>query len=1060
MTSKKYKDRATPLKMKLFSKRKRNSNIALSLWLIGLLCSSTVWAQFGKNKVQYDDFNWSYIQTEHFDIYFHDNGEELAHFTAPVVEQAVSEISRVLNWRLRKRVSVIVYNSHSDFQQTNVTLSYLYEGIQGFTELLKNRMVVAFDGSINNFWHLVRHELVHVVVNDMIYGGNIQSVVSGRVRLQIPLWMNEGLAEYISMGWDTNADMILRDIATNSEIPSIKELDYYLAYKGGQSVYRFIAERYGDQKIGEIWANMKGHSSAEKGIEKSIGLKMKELSEAWHKWVRKEYWPDIAEREELDDIAVRLTDHKKLKNYFNTGPAVNPSGTKIAFMSDRKGYADIFLMSTIDGEIESRLVKGQRTPDLEELKWLNPRLSWSPDGKKIVLAVKSGARDALVVIDVKTKKRQKYSFDEIDELYTAAWSPDGDRIAFIGLNSDRTDLYVYNLKSAKLSRITNDWASDFEPNWSPDGTKIIFASQRDVESGTLPKEQISNWAVSPYNQTDLFVCDLNSGEIQQITASPWNENYPVWANTANKIFFTSDAEGISNLYMMDMETGEQRAVTNVLTGVFQPSLSKDDSRLVFAGYANYGWDVYTISNPLVLYDEPKEVRPTVFAESLKEIWQNPADYKRFDYPAPEDIKKSYSRRVSTERDYTNYIFASGYNTDLRQEPDTSMAQIDTISYRDEDGEFIVNPYKTKFSLDLIDSQAGYNTFWGFQGTTVFAFSDVLGDHQLIFGTEMYIDLENSDYYLSYQYLGNRTNYALTGFHTANFWYYSLYYLYRLRNYGFDISASRPLSRFSRIELAATSYNVEQKFIDIYYGITLDERKIQTILPRAAFVFDNTLWSYFYPIDGWRWRIDATVSPKYTQNSLEFQTVQADVRRYFKLNREYSFALRLSGGLSEGPNAQRFFLGGESNWINQKWRNHVLDSRNESLLEDIYFSDFVTPLRGARYYERVGTRYFLANFEFRYPFIKYLALGWPIPMTIGGLQGITFFDIGGAWFGNEFHPFTKEPYYGTVMDDLVSGFGVGTRIYLGYFLLKIDCAWRYDMIKVHSPQWYFSLGLDF
>ncbi len=1022
-----------------------------------VLFSSMLFAQFGKNKVRYNDYDWSYIQTQHFDIYFHDNGEELAHFAAPVVEQAVDEISKVLNWRMRKRIAVIVYNSHTDFQQTNVTLEYLYEGILGFTEMLKNRTVVAFDGSNNDFWHLMRHELVHVVVNDMIYGGNIQSIISGRVRLQIPLWMNEGLAEFISMGWDTNADMILRDIATNNDIPNVQELDYYLAYKGGQSIYRFISERYGDQKIGEIWANMKGRSSAEKGIEKSIGMNMKELTEAWHKWVRKEYWPDIANRDELDDFATRITDHKKLKNYFNTGPAINPSGTKIAMMSDRKGYADIFLVNVIDGKVLDKLVSGQRTPDLEELKWLNPRLSWSPAGDKIVLAVKSGAKDALIIVDVESKKREQLIFDEFDELFTATWSPDGKSIAFIGLNGDRTDLYRYSFEDKQLSRLTNDWASDFEPNWSPDSKKIIFASQRNINTKEFPQDDLTNWATSPYNQTDLFIYDIETGNIRQVTNTHWNENYPTWANTENKIFYTSDAGGVSNLYILDLDSGEQVAITNVLTGIFQPSISKDDSRLVFAGYADYGWDIFTLSNPLALFDDPKTIKPTVFAQSLEEIWENPAENVRFDYPGPEDVQQSYTHQVNSETSYTNYIFAPSYQFNTSPEPDSSIAEFDSMSYKDEEGNFIVNPYKTKFSLDLIDSQAGYSTFWGFQGTTVFAFSDVLGDHRLTFGTEMYIDLENSDYYLSYQYLANRTNYTITGFHAANFWYYGYYYLYRFRNYGLDISMSHPFTRFSRFELAGTSYNVEKKLIDIYTGeLVIDPVKIQTLLPRMAFVFDNTLWSYFYPIDGWRWRIDAMASPKYNKASLEFQTVQADIRRYFKLNREYSFALRLSGGFSEGKNAQRFFLGGEMNWINQKYRR----DHNFQDVEDIYFSEFVTPLRGARYYEREGTRYFLANLEFRYPFIKYLALGWPLPLTIGGLQGITFFDLGAAWDRNDLHPFGKDTYYQTYMDDLVSGFGVGTRIFLGYFLLKIDCAWRYDIRTVYKPQWYFSLGLDF
>lgn len=1026
------------------------------LIVFSILLIDPAFAQFGKNKVQYDDHTWSFIQTEHFDIYFHEKGRELADFSALILEQAVKEISSVLNWRMRKRTSIIIYNSHSDFQQTNVTLQYMYEGIQGFTEIFKNRAVVAFDGSINSFWHLLRHELVHVVVNDMIYGGSIQSVVSGRVRLRIPLWMNEGLAEYISIGWDTNADMILRDIATTNDIPNVNELDYYLAYKGGQSVYRFIAEKYGDQKIGEIWSNMKGRSSAEKGFETSIGMNLKELSESWHKWVRTEYWPDVADRDELGDIAIRLTDHKKLKNYFNTGPSINPNGTKIAMMSDRKGYADIYLISVSDGKVLKKLVSGQRTPDLEELKWLNPRLSWSPDGKNIVLAVKSGAKDALIIVDTKTKKRKKYTFDECNELFSAAWSPDGKQIAFIGLNNDRTDLYVFHLKNKKLTRLTNDWASDFEPNWSPDNKKIVFASQRNINNTDMNSDELTNWSTSPYNQTDLYICDVKTGEISQLTETPWNENYPAWAHTQNKIIYTSDAHGISNLYILDLDSNIHVAVTNVLTGVFQPSLSQDDSRLVFAGYSKSGWDVFTISNPLALVDEPKTVKPTVFANRLAEIWDNPEENIRFNIPSPEDVQLSYTHKVSGEQSYTNYIFAPNYQQLSSQVPDTVDILADTVSYKDDEGKFNVNPYKTKFTLDLIDSQAGYNTFWGFQGTTVFAFSDVLGDHRFTFGTEMYIDLENSDYYLSYQYLARRTNFGVTGFHSANFWQINMFQLYRLRNYGFDFSVSRPFSRFSRVEFAATSYNIEQKLINIITGQEEYTQMIHTILPRAALVFDNTLWGYFYPIDGWRWRLDMMISPKYKETSLEFQSVQADVRRYFKLNREYSFGIRLTAGLSEGKNAQRFFLGGEMNWINQRYaRRH-----NMSNVEDIYFSEFITPLRGARYYEREGTRYFLSNFEFRYPFIKYLALGWPVPIVMGGIQGITFLDLGAAWYGYDFHPFGYDKYNGIYLDDLVSGFGCGTRLFLGYFLLKIDVAWRWDLNRIWKPQWYFSLGLDF
>ncbi len=1026
------------------------------LWLIlafVLLEISPTLCQFGKNKVQYDKFDWSYLQTPNFDIYFYQGGRELAEIAAPIAEQALKDIARVLNWRMRKRISLLIYNSHSDFQQTNVTLEYLTEGIGGFTEIFKNRAVVAFDGSLFNFWHVVRHELLHVVVNDMIYGGNIQSVISGRVRLRIPDWMNEGLAEFISYGWGTQSDLIIRDLALSNEMPKIEDLEGYLAYQGGLSVYRFIAEKYGIEKIGQIWSQMKGRGSPERGFKAALGIDMKELCDKWQRWLRAEYWPDVAERNNIADIAVRLTDHKKLKNYYNTGPAISPSGDKIALMSDRKDYADIFLISAIDGKVLGKLLSGQRTPDLEELKWLNPRLSWSPDGKKIALAVKAGARDALVIVDVATKKRTRYDFPQLEEIFTAAWSPDNKYIAFVGLKADSTDLYLFSLKTKKLIQLTHDSFAEFEPSWSPDSKYLLFAAQRGRQNQKLDTKNFDEYA---FQQTDLFYINVRTRKLTRLTDTPWSENYPLWANTQEKIIHTSDYNGISNLYVMDLKTRESVAITNVLTGIYQPSISRDDLRLVFAGYSDFGWDVYTLTNPLEMTREPKTIKPTRLAQKLVEQWENPTKRQRFNLLPGDSLFQTRTHKVAGGRNYANYIFAPQYQAVSFNTEDTSEQKVDTTKYKTAEGRSIAHPYKTNFTLDLIESEAGYSTYWGLQGTTVFAFSDVLGNHRFTFGTELYIDLENSDYYLSYMYLGSRTNYALTGFHSANFWQVDPFYIWRLRNYGADVTLWHPQNKFTRVEFGATSFNVERNLINIVTGTTDYSETIRTILPRIGFVYDNSLWGYFYPIDGWRARLDFMVSPQYQRNSLDFKTIQLDARRYFKADRNYSFGVRLTGGFSEGKNAQRFFLGGEMNWLNQKFREY----HNFEDVEAIYFSDFITPLRGARYYERKGTRYFLTNLEFRYPFIKYLALGWPIPMTLGGIQGVSFLDFGSAWYKDQLQPFGYDSVNGLYMKDLVAGYGCGTRIFLGYFMLKIDVAWRFDFNRVYKPQWYFSLGTDF
>jgi len=197
---------------------RHTANLYISMIILGISLNTAVGQGFGKNKVQYSDFRWEYIQSKHFDVYFTEGGREIADFAATAAESAYVTISYTLRWDLQKRISLIIYNSHNDFQSTNVSLGYLYEGIGGFTELFKNRIVLPWEGSYKEFKSTLHHELVHAMVNDLVYGGSIQSVVSGRVSLNIPLWFGEGFAEYSSDMWDSRADMFMRDLAVNAKV--------------------------------------------------------------------------------------------------------------------------------------------------------------------------------------------------------------------------------------------------------------------------------------------------------------------------------------------------------------------------------------------------------------------------------------------------------------------------------------------------------------------------------------------------------------------------------------------------------------------------------------------------------------------------------------------------------------------------------------------------------------------------------------------------------------------------------------------------------------------------
>ncbi|MDG2266252.1 MAG: hypothetical protein P8L91_04635, partial [Candidatus Marinimicrobia bacterium] len=713
--------------------------------------------------------------------------------------------------------------------------TYMREGVGGVTELFKNRVVFPFEGNYEQFRHVIHHELVHALINDMIYGGRMQNVISSRAKIRVPIWSNEGLAEYLSSNWDTKADMTMRDIAVHERMPSVKELNYFMAYKGGQSLWRFITGKYGREKIADVFRSMKRTQNDEKGYENALGMDYNDLTKQWHKYLKKEYWPDIDGRDEIEDISIRLTDHKKKKNYYNIAPAISPDGSKIAILEDKSGFANITLIDAIDGKSIKRLVKGNRSIDFEELKWLQPGIDWSPNNKRIVIAAKAGSKDALYLIDAdKPNKKEKLTFD-LDGVFSASWSPDGNQLAFVGNKVSSSDIYLYDIENRTLKNLTNDIYSDSEPTWSADGSKIAYVSSRVKKDDSLIRENQSLNDIASV-QTDIYSIDISNNSLNRITYSDANENYPLWANTDNILFYTSDENGISNLFRHNMDNGSIESLTNLLTGLFQISLSMDDEVMVFAGYSDNGWDIFRLSNPLQM--KRVDLLPTQFSKN-----------KGQDTGALADFRRNKSRGININRtsgkDFSNYIFApeyGNYNKNNEQaQPDSTQFQV-SDSLITADGDYVPQPYKTRLTMDMVFGYASYNSFFGAQGMTQFAFSDVLGDHQISLGTELVISLDKSDYYFTYGYLKNRADYFFSLFHQADAT--SDYYgnLYRLRFYGFQGLMSYPINRFNRIDTGLSYNKIDYRLFqqDYYsYGYYESGREAADVMMyTASYIFDN------------------------------------------------------------------------------------------------------------------------------------------------------------------------------------------------------------------------------
>lgn len=1035
----------------------------LAALLLPIGSANAQYFSYGKNRVQYADFDWRYIQSDHFDVYYYDaKNYYLAEFSAYSLEAAYKQLKTDFGHEIADRIQVIIYASHGEFSQTNVVpLPDDVQGIGGVTDKYKNRITMPFQGNYSDFRRTLHHELVHAVFNDMFYGGSLQSIISNNIQLVFPLWFEEGLAEFTALGWDTNTDMFIRDAVMNTYLPPIPYLQGYFAYRGGQSMWFYISDVYGREKIAEILARIKETRSVEAGMRLSLGMDLEQLSDDWQEWLRKRYWPEITDRESLREIAQHIT-KREIAGSYNTSPSITPQGDRIALITNKRGYFDVVVISAIDGRVLKTLIKGEDNVDFEELNILRPNLSWSPDGSQLALSTRSDGKHDIAIVEYRTGKSKKLRFPDLNSIGSVSWSPDGEKIAFQGSNGPFADIYVYNLKDNTLMNLTNDVFSDSDPYWSMDSQTVYFASDRGDKTALNTFKEDFNQLLQPdMNQTDLYSVRLGSARAVRLTmTSDWSEMRPI-ETSGGKLFFISDQNGIQNIFVMDLQTRESSPVTDLISGVMQMSVTNDASKIAINSINGGYLDVFLLQNPL---NRVKTVplEPNLWAASrlttpdsrrvpaigfAEQVVLGVSDTATDEAPTTEESDPDVI-------DFRNYQFG-----DL-EDPETGEILLEDIfspsDSRLEDGRFVPRKYRLNFTPDFTYAGGSLNTYGGF-GMAQFVFSDLLGDHQLYFASNLNFDLRNSDYALSYGYFKNRTNFTLNYFHTARLYQTFMQnnigqfspVLIRYRFYGGGTTFSYPLNKFERLDYGASFITIGQDVssTDSFQDKVNDKRYF--VYPSVTYTRDFTQPGFITPVSGSRVAVSLTGSPPLGKEVLTFASLMTDARYYIPLGSSgyYTIALRGSGAISFGPDKQNFFLGGMDNWINYKWEQDIPIDR----LEDIFFTLPALPMRGHVYSSTIGDRFALFNAEFRFPLIAALLPG-PIPLIpLYNITGAAFVDVGQAW----------STTTGSVRaQETLAGAGFGLRTILLGIPFRFDFGWEYGKNGFGKRYDYISIGVDY
>lgn len=1084
---------------------------AMLVCIAGIRHVEAQYFRFGKNKVQYDLLDWKYIQTTHFDVFYYDDAYDLADFTARAAEEAYLQISSLFRYRISDRIPLIVYKGHNDFAVTNaVDLPTYSEGIGGVTELFKNRVAIPFMGDVRDFRRVLHHELVHAVINDMFYGGSLQSILQNNLRLRIPLWFNEGLAEYSALGWDTNSDMYIRDAILGDDLAPIDYLSGYFAYRGGQSVWDYVASQYGRGKVSEILQRLRLSRSINDSFKRSTGLTLEELSERWQQSLREIHFPELAAREDLGRAGRALI--TRADGYLNTSPALSPHGNYLAYVSTRGSFFDVYLADVSDGSVVRRLISGQDNSDFESLRILSPGLTWSPDSHQIAVAVKSGHSEAIAVVDVETGDVQHFRTPEVDQIYSVAWNPRGHQIAFSGSRNGRTDIYLLDIGTRELVNLTDDMYSDHEPTWRADGNAIVFHSDRGDR--THPNAGHGQRIFDhDYSRYDLYMVELDgegrprSRNLLRLTEGElWDNRSARFGGDPHRLLFVSDRNGINNLYEKNLHTGAERPLTDVMRGVMQVAVSGDGNRAAVVSLNEGVPSIYILNDPFSRKLDVDTLTPNVWAQRVERDttrrapaiavasssvmqsnpfiraaairWNERLAQRReiesiLDESAPptggaggaNNSPKADSTSYGAVRvDFRNYVFDESFDEIARESHD-GFEILDPFEPPDnieEDGSYRERKYRLRFSPDIVYGTAGYDVLYGVQGVTQMLFSDMLGNHQIFVATNLLIDLRNSDYIVSYAYLPRRLDWSISSYHISRLLPdFNRFTYYRYRQYGTSIAVSYPIDKFRRMDAEAYVLGVSQT------DIGEPERPTATRLmlyPSVSYTLDFSTPGLLAPRGGRRMAVSLSGSPvSFRGGTSEFLTLLGDARFYTSFgNGAYSLALRLSGGTSVGPGQQLFFSSGTQNWINRRF-----DDDNGFPIDDV--SDFVfarpvLPLRGYDINARNGSNFGLINAEFRFPIVTALLPG-PLPiLPLYHLHGTAFVDAGGIWGGrgddNRFRLLQKDEDGRNRFDDAMVGAGFGIRTILLGFPVRLDYAWPHDGRSFGDRRLYISVGLDF
>jgi hypothetical protein len=979
---------------------------------------------FFKNSIRYDKFDWHILKTDHFEIYYYPEIEQHIERVASYAESAYQHVSAELKHDLASKVPLVIFKTASEFQQQHVEPGELPEGVLAFAEPYGNRMVLPIDMPSDQLYQLITHELTHIFEFDIIPRG----IIGG----QLPLWMDEGLSDYMAGAWNPMDLMTVRDAALTDNVPRMTEMfsapmSGRAPYELGHATWEFIESKWGKEGLRQFIFSLRKTAigGGDSAYEEALKVKPDDFDDLFDRYLKERFKP-FRDKDRPADYGRNLAPRPDRSDFVQVETiAASPTGEMIAALVGNRHDQefDVVILSAKDGQIIRNLTTGfDKDRGFEYISLAGglrgnmvPWLAWAPVGDRVAYFVRTEKQKTLVIQNVVTgKTERKLELKTIDGPESPAFSPDGTKVAFSGMQGGIGDIFTVDLATEEVTNLTKDEFADYAPTYSPDGRTIVYAAH-----------------VSGNDK--LFQVNLASGEKKQLTFGTHDDTAAQFFDD-HTLFFTSTATdpnvplapevarngNIPNVWSLNLANGELKQYTDVATGIVSPVVlhQEEGTKIAFVSYYKGENGIHVV--------EPTKVVATVASSD-------------FGAPGPViDFQPPISYTLMRDNIHKKGAFEK-------------MSMV---------GRPPVN--------------VGVTSGGTFYGNTEVAFADVLGDKQISFYAQSVSQFRTTAF--SYLNIEHRMQYALQGFSQDLFYYgQNAGVLYDPvlgpivnsdRQLAEAVQSSKggtafaiyPFNRYSRVELfggymhLAESYT-NQALQDASLAFQLQSGaqifRNGNMLPMGiSFVQETSVFREYGPIAGRAMQISYSASPAFNDNWIGRQTLSVDLRHYTRIAANGTFAVRLKAQKSWGGLPDFMYFGGNSE------------------------------LRGYDYLSFLGHKGFFVDGELRFPLVD--AMLTPIGV-LGGLHGVVFGDIGAAGFnGRSFVPWTSNaeeyrpiigytqdsfgnlaPSYGPTqaitgfrLKDARASYGLGIETQLFGLPMHFDWSWRTLFNKQYEDALFF------